>query len=66
MDELAEGVGRDPRSIQLTIFGVDADLSEVKQYEEAGADRVIVNLSTTLETEGLAALEKIAQQVLPA
>ena len=66
MDELAEGMGRDPRSIQLTVFGVDADLSEVKQYEEAGADRVIVSLSTTLETEGLAALEKIAQEVLPA
>ena len=33
-------------------------------YEEAGANRAIVNISTTLEGEGLDALEEVAKKVL--
>ena len=65
MDELAEASGRDPKTIQLTVYGVDPDRGAIAQYEEAGADRAIVALSTTGEGEGLAELEKLARQVLP-
>ena len=65
MDELAEGSGRDPKTIQLTVYGVDPDPGVIAQYEEAGADRAIVTLSTTAEGEGLTELEKLARQVLP-
>ncbi len=64
-DELAERSGRDPKTIQLTVYGVDPDPGVIAQYEEAGADRAIVTLSTTAEGEGLTELEKLARQVLP-
>ena len=64
MDELAEAAGRDPASIHLAVYGVRPDLDEIAKYQEAGANRAIVNLSSTLEGEGIARLEKLAEQVL--
>jgi hypothetical protein len=63
LDELAEAAGRDPHSIQVTVYGLAADQKELKRYDAAGADRAIVRLSTTLEGEALAELERMAQQV---
>ncbi len=65
MDELAEAAGRDPRSIQLSVYGAPHDRDEIAKYEEAGANRAIVNLPSTLEGEGLAGLEQLAKKVLP-
>ncbi len=64
MDELAEAAGRDPRSIQLSVYAAPHDRDEIAQYEEAGANRAIVNLPSTLEGEGLAGLEQLAKEVL--
>ena len=65
MDELAEAAGRDPRSIQLSVYGAPHDRDEIMKFEEAGANRAIVNLPSTLEGEGLASLEELAKKVLP-
>lgn len=64
LDELAEAAGRDPRSIQISIFGRPADPEAIKSFEEAGADRVIVSLGTTRQGEALQELERMAQRVL--
>ena len=64
MDELAEVAGRDPASIHLAVYGVRPDRDEIANYQEAGANRAIVNLSSTLEGEGIEGLEKLAEQVL--
>jgi hypothetical protein len=64
MDELAEASGRDPHSINISIYGAPQDRDEIAKYEEAGANRAVVNLPTTLEGEGLDALEELAKKVL--
>ena len=46
LDELADAAGRDPKSINITVFGQPADRDAIKGMEEAGADRVIVRLGT--------------------
>ena len=65
MDELAEAAGRDPRSIEISVYGAPPERDEIMKFGEAGANRAIVNLSSTLEGEGLEALETLAKKVLP-
>ena len=64
MDELAEATGRDPKSLQLTVYGAPPDRDEIKKFEEAGANRVVVNAATTLQGEGLQELERLAKLAL--
>ena len=63
LDELADAAGRDPRSIQITVFGQQADRDLLKTLEEAGADSVAVRLETATEEEALNSLEKMAEAV---
>lgn len=64
LDELADAAGRDPRSIQIMVFGQQADRDLLKTLEEAGADSVTVRLETASEEEALNSLEKMAEAVL--
>ena len=64
MDELADSAGRDPRSIEITVYGAPAEAEEIRKFEEAGADRAIVSLNSTLEGEGIAELEHLAHNVI--
>ncbi len=64
LDELATAAGRDPESIEITIFGRSPDKKEIKAYEDAGAERAVVRLSGESTDDALADLEKIARQVL--
>ena len=64
LDSLAEEAGRDPRSIEITAFGVPADRQAVADYKRAGVDRVVVGLSTANRADSLAELDRIASQVL--
>ena len=64
LDELAEVAGRDPASLEITVFGQPLDPDLVKRFEEAGANRVIMRVVTAAEDEALRHLEKIAQTVL--
>ena len=62
--ELAQAAGRDPASINVSVFGQPADRDLIAQLQEAGADRVMVRLETAPEAEALANLESIAEAVL--
>ena len=64
LDELASAAGRDPASIQITVFGQQPDRDLLKRFEEAGADRVTIRLETAAEAESLADVERIAEAVL--
>ena len=64
LDELAEAAGRDPKSINITVFGQPADSDAIKAMEDAGADRVIVRLASTQDEGALTELERMAEQVI--
>jgi alkanesulfonate monooxygenase SsuD/methylene tetrahydromethanopterin reductase-like flavin-dependent oxidoreductase (luciferase family) len=63
LDNLAAELGRDPESIEVTVFGAASDPDMIKRFEEAGASRAIIPAPTTVGDEALASLEKIAEQV---
>ena len=42
LDAMAEEVGRDPKSITISVYGQPADNDLVQSYLNAGADRVVV------------------------
>lgn len=64
IDELAEASGRDPATIDITVFGQPADRELIGQFEQAGANRVIVRLPDTTSPAALDEIERIAEAVL--
>ena len=64
LDELAEAAGRDPKSINVSVFGQHPDADLLKGFEEAGADRVMIRVETANEEDTLKNLHSIAETVL--
>jgi len=64
LDELARAAGRNPRAIEITIYGEESDPELLKRYADAGADRAIVRPPTTEGEAALTGLERIAERVL--
>jgi probable F420-dependent oxidoreductase len=63
LDELAQAAGRDPRSLEITVYGQDYDRGMLKRFEEAGASRMTVRLSTAVGSDALTELERMAAQL---
>jgi probable F420-dependent oxidoreductase len=63
LDELAAAAGRDPKSIEITVYGEASDPDMLKRFEDAGADRVIVRLQTTEGDAALHELERMAERL---
>ncbi len=65
LDRLAREAGRDPTSLKVSVFGQPADPELIRDFEAAGADRVMVRLTSGApEAQALAELEEIARKVL--
>jgi len=64
LEALAAAAGRDPSTIDITVFGQASDRDALQRFAEAGASRAIVRLSTTLSDAALSELEHMAAQVL--
>ncbi len=64
IDKLATEAGRDPAAIEISAFHHPADRGLIAAMEDAGADRVILELETAGETQTLAQLESFAEAVL--
>jgi hypothetical protein len=64
LDEFATAAGRDPSSIDITVFGQASDRDTLQRFAEADASRAIVRLSTTSSDAALTELERMAAQVL--
>jgi probable F420-dependent oxidoreductase len=63
LNELAAAAGRDPNSLDVTVFGEESDREAIKRFEAAGADRVIVRLPSTADESALTELERMAAEV---
>jgi probable F420-dependent oxidoreductase len=63
LDELADAAGRDPRSIEIMVYGEASDPEMLKRFEEAGASRVTVRLQVTEGDAALTELERMAEQL---
>ena len=64
LNRLADAAGRDPGSIDITVAGVPVERDAIRQYERAGADRVLLGLPTAGHKESLSELERIASAVV--
>ena len=64
INELASEVGRDPESINISVFGQPADRDLVSSLFEAGADRVMIRVETAEQDATFAQLDEIAEAVL--
>ena len=64
LDELASDAGRDPASIEVTLFAPPSGVDLARRYEEAGGDRVLVELRAMGEQEALGLMEGIAAKML--
>ena len=64
LDELAATKGRDPKSIQITVFGRAPDKAEIKSFADAGAEGAVVRVPGESTEEALANLDQYARQVL--
>ena len=63
LDELADAAGRDPKNIEILIYGASSR-DEIKQMEEAGATMATVRLPSTESGQALPGLEKLAEEML--
>ena len=63
LDELSDATGRDPKSIQILIYGASSR-DEIKQMEDAGADMATVRLESTDPNKVMGSLEKLAEEML--
>ncbi|MCH7737771.1 MAG: LLM class F420-dependent oxidoreductase [Chloroflexi bacterium] len=63
LDELADAAGRDPKSIQILVYGASSR-DEIKQMEDAGADMATVRLPSSAADEAIPGLEKLAAEML--
>ena len=63
LDELADSAGRDPKSIQICVYGV-SDRATVRRMEDAGATMAVAGLGSVSGEEADGALEKLAEAVL--
>jgi alkanesulfonate monooxygenase SsuD/methylene tetrahydromethanopterin reductase-like flavin-dependent oxidoreductase (luciferase family) len=65
LDAMAREVGRDPRSISISVYGQLPDHTVVQSLFNAGADRVVVRPEhVETEAEMGAQLERMAEAVL--
>lgn len=64
LNTLATQAGRDPRSLEISVFGLPNNPDLVKRFAEAGADRAIIMLPSAPEPQALAGLADIAARVL--
>lgn len=53
----AEKAGRDPKSIQVTVFRAPADAQQLEAYQQAGCDRVLLEIPDAPRDEILALLD---------
>jgi probable F420-dependent oxidoreductase len=65
LDAMAKEMGRDPRSISISVYGQLPDRAVVQSFLNAGADRVVVRPEhVETEAEMGAQLERMAEAVL--
>jgi hypothetical protein len=59
----AEGAGRNPKSISISIFGVKPDSATIDSLKEIGVDRAIFGLPAAERDEVMPLLDKYARLI---
>jgi hypothetical protein len=54
---MAEGAGRDPRTLSTSVFRAPADKTALKEYEAAGIDRAVLEIPDLSRDEILRILD---------
>ena len=62
--QLAQEAGRDPHTIEVSVFGLPADPEIIKAYEEAGATRAMVFADSAPRDQALRQLDDYAGRLL--
>jgi probable F420-dependent oxidoreductase len=60
LDAAATAAGRDPRSLQMTVFRAPADAAKLQGYREAGVDRALLEVPDLTRDEILRVLDQHA------
>ncbi|MGE0768186.1 MAG: LLM class F420-dependent oxidoreductase [Hyphomicrobiaceae bacterium] len=63
LDAAAKAAGRDPASLQMTVFRAPANAERLKPYRDAGVDRVLLEVPDLSRDEILAELDKNAKLI---
>jgi probable F420-dependent oxidoreductase len=58
LHRMAEGAGRDPRSLSTSVFRAPADKAALKEYEAAGIDRAVLEIPDGSRDEILRVLDE--------
>ena len=66
LDRLARKAGRDPASLEISVHGQPADPKLIKEFEAAGASRVIIRCTSAPEAVAIPELEEMASRVFAA
>lgn len=61
--ELADESGRDPTSINVTVYGQEPDVDLLKEFDSIGVDRVVIAMSTLDREASLKELEEISRKI---
>ena len=61
LDRECERVGRDPATTTITVFSRSPNDWKVRDYAEAGADRIVFTVASTPDRDPFGRLEEIAQ-----
>lgn len=64
LSELAEAANRDPDSITITVYSQNPDAELIKSFEEAGANSVVVRVTSPDQAGVLSELEGVASKLL--
>ena len=60
---MAEGAGRDPSSLSITVFGAPDDRAKLDKYQQAGIDCALLQMPTVDRDACMKRLEEITPLV---
>lgn len=60
LDGAAKAAGRDPSTLEMTVFRAPADADRLKPYRDAGVDRVLLEVPDLSRDEILTTLDKLS------
>jgi probable F420-dependent oxidoreductase len=64
IEKLSKEVGRNPSEISITVYGVPADPSLIRDFESAGADRAVISIESAGQKEAILQLEEAASKLI--
>ncbi len=61
VDKMLKEAGRDPTTLQITVYQVPEDIDLIRRYRDRGIDRVVFELPSAKADEVLPMLDRCAK-----